>query len=93
MAKPAAIPLDQPVNTLTVGELKQVIADIVRQVIREELYYVNEDGFKVFIEGESAAPEYLTQLQDDYERILKGEVELVEGEKVLQELRELGVNL
>ena len=93
MAKPGAITLDQPLSSLTVGELRQLIADVVRQVIREELYYVNEEGFKVLVEEEDIAPEYLAQLQEDYEKIVKGEMELVEGEKVLQELRELGVNL
>jgi len=80
MAKTAAIALDQPLSNLTVGELKQLIADVVREVIREELYYVNEEGFKVLIEEEEAAPEYLAQLNEDYEKILKGEMELVEGE-------------
>ena len=77
---------DQPIAGLTKGDLRDMIADVVRQVIREEIrrdYYVNEDGLKVLYAEEDIAPEYLAQLRRDYEDIEAGRVALVEGDKVL----------
>jgi hypothetical protein len=73
-----------------------MITDIVRKVIREEItrdYYINEDGIKVFYEEEDIAPEYLAQLNRDYEDLVSGEMELIAGEAVLEELRELELNV
>lgn len=81
--------MDQPIEALTVGELQAMITDIVRKVVREEIskdYYINEDGIKVLYEEEDIAPEYLAQLNRDYEDIESGEMELIAGEKVLEEL-------
>ena len=73
---------DQPVAQLTASQLETLITTVVRRVVREELrdYYVNEHGIKVLYAAEEAAPAYLTALQEDYEAIQKGEVELVSGE-------------
>ena len=45
------------------------------------------------IEEEDIAPEYLAQLNRDYKDIESGEMELVSGETVLKELKELGLNV
>ncbi len=87
---------DQPIAGLTMGDLRDMIADVVRQVIREEIqrdYYINEDGLKVLYEEEDIAPEYLARLTEEYENIETGRVALVEGDEVLRDLQELGVEL
>ena len=96
MTKPTTLLLDQPINALTVGDLQVLIAEIVRKVVREEVsqdYYINEDGIKVLYQEEDIAPEYLAQLSVDYEDIESAKVELVSGDTVLQELRELGLKV
>ena len=96
MAKATTAATEQPISDLTIGDLREMIAETVREVFREELsrdYYINEEGFKVLYEEENVDPEYLAQLNKDYEDIQAGKVELVSGEVVLEELRELGVDL
>jgi len=96
MTKPTTLPLDQPIDTLTIGDLQAMITEIVRKVVREEIskdYYINEDGIKVLYEEEDIAPEYLAQLNKDYEDIQSGEMKLIAGEAVLEELKELGLNV
>jgi hypothetical protein len=96
MAKATPVTTDQPIGDLTIGDLREMIAEAVRQVVREELsrdYYINEEGFKVLYEEENIDPEYLAQLNKDYQDIEAGKTELVSGEIVLEELRELGVDL
>jgi hypothetical protein len=96
MAKANLAATDQPIGDLTVGDLREIIAETVREVVREEIsrdYYVNDEGFKVLYEEENVDPEYLAQLDKDYEDIEAGKTELVSGEVVLEELRELGVDL
>jgi len=71
-----------------------MIAETVRQVVREELsrdYYINEEGFKILYEEEDIDPEYLAQLKD-YEDIEASKIELVSGEMVLEELRERAIS-
>jgi hypothetical protein len=96
MVKATLATPDQPIGDLTIGDLQKMIAETVREVVREELsrdYYINEEGFKVLYEEEDIDPDYLAQLNKDYEDIEAGKVELVSGEVVLEELRELGVDL
>jgi tRNA A37 threonylcarbamoyladenosine dehydratase len=96
MAKATTAATEQPISDLTIGDLREIIAETVREVVREELsrdYYINEEGFKVLYEEENIDPEYLAQLNQDYEDIEAGKTELVGGEVVLEELRELGVDL
>ena len=96
MAKATTAATEQPISDLTIGDLREIIAETVREVVREELsrdYYINEEGFKVLYEEENVDPEYLAQLNQDYEDIEAGKTELVSGEVVLEELRELGVDL
>jgi len=96
MTKTALAITDQSVADLTVGDLRDMIAETVREVLREELsrdYYINEDGFKILYEEEDIDPEYLAQLNKDYADIEAGRTELVSGEVVLEELRDLGVDL
>jgi tRNA A37 threonylcarbamoyladenosine dehydratase len=96
MAKATLATPDQPIGDLTIGDLQKMIAETVRQVVREELsrdYYINEEGFKVLYEEEDIEPEYLAQLNKDYEDIEAGKTELVNSDTVLEELRELGVDL
>ena len=93
MAKANLAATDQPIGDLTVGDLREIIAETVREVVREEIsrdYYVNDEGFKVLYEEENVDPKYLAQLNKDYEDIEAGRTELVSGEVVLEELRELG---
>ncbi|MBC8249171.1 MAG: hypothetical protein H8E90_05785 [Anaerolineales bacterium] len=91
MTKPTTLSLDQPIDALTIGDLQAIITEIVRKVIREEIsqdYYVNENGIKVLYEEEDIAPEYLAQLNRDYEEIESGKIELIAGETVLKEMEE-----
>ena len=95
MAKATLATPDQPIGDLTIGDLQKMIAETVRQVVREELsrdYYINEEGFKVLYEEEDIDPEYLPQLNKDYEDIETSKIELVSGELVLEELRELAIS-
>ncbi len=91
MSENANILPDQPVVQLTAGQLETLITTVVRRVVREELhdYYVNEHGVKVLYTAEEATPTYLAELQEDYEAIQKGEVELVNGEEAVQEFRDM----
>jgi len=94
MAKATLATPDQPIGDLTIGDLRKMIAETVRQVVREELsrdYYINEKGFKILYEEEDIDPEYLAQLNEDYEDIEVGRTELVGGEVVLEELREQAI--
>ena len=87
---------DQSVAQLTAGQLETLITTVVRRVVREELhhgYYVNEHGVKVLYTAEEAAPTYLAELQEDYEAIQKGKVELVSGEEVVQELGDMELDV
>lgn len=96
MAKATLAATEQPIGDLTVGDLREIIAETVREVVREEIsrdYYINEEGFKVLYEEEDVDPNYLAQLNKDYEDIAAGKTELVSDEVVLEELRELGVDL
>ena len=96
MTRPTTLSLDQPIDALTIGDLQVMIAEIVRKVVREEIsqdYYINENGIKVLYEEEDITSEYLAQLNRDYEDIERGEIELVSGETVLKELKELGLNV
>ncbi|MEE8163667.1 MAG: hypothetical protein V3T92_06650 [Anaerolineae bacterium] len=96
MAKPTTLSLDQRIDALTIGDLQVMITEIVRKVVREEIskdYYINENGIKVLYEEEDIAPEYLAQLNRDYEDIESGDMELIAGEMVLKELKELGLNV
>ena len=96
MAKATLATPNQPISDLTIGDLREMIAETVRQVVREELsrdYYINEEGFKILYSEEDIDPDYLAQLSKDYEDIEAGKTELVSGDTVLEELRELGVDL
>jgi len=87
---------DQPIGTLTVGELQKLIAETIRQIIREEVhrdYYFNEEGFKILYEEDDIDPEYLAQLAEDYQAIQSGQVKTIVGETVLQELKALGAQV
>lgn len=96
MAKATQAATDQPIGDLTIGDLREMIAETVREVVRAELirdYYINEDGFKILYEEEDIDPEYLAQLNKDYADIEADKMDLVSGEVMLEELRELGVAL
>lgn len=96
MAKATLVTPDRPISDLTIGDLREMIAETVREVVRKELsqdYYVNEEGFKILYEEEDIDPEYLAQLNKGYADIEAGRTELVSGEVVLEELRDLGVDL
>jgi hypothetical protein len=84
-----------PVSQMTRTDLEQLIATVVRRVVREELQnasYIRSDGVRVRYVSEEAAPDYLAELQADYQAIQDGQVQLVDEETVLRELRELGVD-
>ena len=87
---------DQPIAQLTTRQLEAMITAVVRRVVREELcrdYYVDERGVKVLYAADEAAPSYLAELQEDYEAIQRDEVELSDSEEVMQELRDLGLDV
>lgn len=96
MQSTAAV-LDRPVaTTLTMSELERIITDIVHRVIREERtrdYYVNEDGVKVLYKEDEVSPEYLEKLRHDCEDFRSGKMQVIDGETVLAELRQLGVKV
>ena len=84
----------QLVTHLTVDDLRKMIKEIVRQVVREEAqrgYYINKDGYKVLYAEEPVAPDYARELNETYQAIVSGNVELVSGEQAEKELREMGV--
>ena len=49
------VALDQPVGTMTVGELKELMREVVRE---EQCYYIDEEGYLVFF-SEEAYADYL----------------------------------
>jgi len=86
MSKIATVSPDQPIVQLTTSQLETLIATIVRRVVREELdrdYYVNEHGVRVLYAAEEANPTYLAELQEDYEAIRAGEMELTSAEEIV----------
>jgi hypothetical protein len=96
MTEQTTLSLDHPIDALTVGDLQVMITEIVRKVVREEIskdYYINEDGIKILYEEDDITPEYLAQLNRDYEDIESDEMKLIAGETVLEELGELGLNV
>jgi hypothetical protein len=47
--------LEQPVGTITVGDLKELLREVVRE---EQSYYIDDDGYLVFL-SEDAYADYL----------------------------------
>jgi len=91
MAKTQVLETTKTVAELTVEEMKALITQTVREILREERkveYYVNEDGLKVFYEEEDIAPEYLAELMEDYEALQKGELRPIDKNTLLEELEE-----
>ncbi len=89
MSENAIVSPDQPVAQLTANQLEVLVTAVVRRVVREELrrdYYVDEYGVKVLYAAEEATPTYLAELQEDYEAIQRGDVDLSSSEEVVQEL-------
>lgn len=87
---------NKTISALTVKDFQELIAQIVRKVIREEMsaeFYINEQGFRVRYEEEAIEPEYLAELQHHYQAVQRGRVKLLEGEKMVKELKKLGVKL
>ena len=86
MSENVTILPDQSVAQLTAGQLEALITTVVRRVVREELrrdYYVDEHGIKILYVAEEAAPSYLAELQEDYEAIQKGEVQLSDNRRII----------
>ena len=86
----------QLVANLKVSDLRAMITEIVRQVVREETqrdYSINEHGIKVLSKEEDIDPDYARQLNEDYAAILSGKAELVSSDQIEEELRQLGVPL
>lgn len=83
----------QLVAQLTVDDLRALITEIVRQIVREEThrdYFINAQGIKVLYQSEEIEPDYARELNEDYAAITAGKVELIPGEEIEKELRELG---
>lgn len=96
MSKNITVLPDQPVAQLTASQLEALITTVVRRVVREELrcdYYVDEHGVKVLYAAEEAEPAYLAELREDGGAIQRGEMELSSSEEVMQELRDLGLDM
>lgn len=86
----------QPITNLTIDDLRQMITEIVRQVVREETqrdYYVNADGVKVWYAEAATDPDYARELNADYQALTRGETTLIDGAQAEKELRDLGVPL
>lgn len=86
----------QLVANLTVDDLKKMIKQIVRQVVREEKprdYYINADGFKVLYEEEDIDPDYLAELNEHAKAIKEGKEKLISSEEVKEQLRKLGARI
>jgi hypothetical protein len=87
---------NQPITSLTVADLREMITEIVRQVVREETqrdYYINADGVKVLYAEAATDPDYARELNEHYQAITRGEVSLINEEQVEKDLRDLGVPL
>jgi hypothetical protein len=81
----ATTPLNQPITALTVGDLKELI----REVIREEQakgYYITHDGLKVRYEEEQIDDDYLEELKADFDAIQSGTANLLDAEDVWKKL-------
>ncbi|MEP7200879.1 MAG: hypothetical protein ABI874_13735 [Chloroflexota bacterium] len=86
----------QMVATLTVDDLRRLIAETVRQVVREETqgaYHVNSDGYKVLYEAEAVDPDYARELNEDYQAIASGQAAMASSGDVERELQAMGVPL
>jgi hypothetical protein len=46
------VALDQPVGTMTVGDLKELVREVVRE---EQCYYIDEEGYLVFFSEDDYA--------------------------------------
>jgi hypothetical protein len=44
--------LDQPISTITVGDLKELMREVVRE---EQSYYIDEEGYLVFLSEDDYA--------------------------------------
>ena len=53
----AKLALDQPVDTMTVGDLRELIREVLREERRKE-YYIDKEGYLVFL-SEEAYADYL----------------------------------
>jgi len=86
----------QLVARLTVDDLRALITEIVRQVVREEThrdYFINAQGIKVLYQAEEIEPDDARELNQDYAAITAGDVERIPGEQIEKELRELGATI
>jgi hypothetical protein len=95
MGNPVTLNPGQPLRDLTVGELTDLLTEIVRTVVQESSpdFYVNEDGVRVLYQEEEIAPDYLAELDRDFAALQEERVPLVEADDLLEELREMGVSL
>lgn len=48
----AKLTLDQPINSLTVGDLKELVREVIREEQRKE-YYIDDEGYLVFASEEA----------------------------------------
>jgi hypothetical protein len=55
--------------------------------------YVRSDGVRVRCVAEEAAPDYLAELQSDYQALQNEQLPLVSQDAVLRDLQELGVDV
>ena len=86
----------QLVARLTVDDLRALITEIVRQVVREEThrdYFINAQGIKVLYQAEEIEPDDARELNQDYAAITAVDVERIPGEQIEKELRELGATI
>jgi tRNA A37 threonylcarbamoyladenosine dehydratase len=84
------------VANLTVDDLRKMITEIVRQVVREETrrdYYINADGFKVLYEEEPIDPDYLREINAEYKAIREGRSKVVSADESKEQLRRLGASV
>ena len=86
----------QLVANLTVDDLKKMIKQIARQVVRDEKrrdYYINADGIKVLYEEADIDPDYLAELNEHARAEKEGREKLISSEEFEKEMRKLGVRI
>ena len=77
---------DQPITSLTVGDLKKLLQEVIWEEMSRE-YYVDEHGLRISYREEEVNPEYLAKL----ERARREPI--ISGKQMKEELRALGVEI
>jgi tRNA A37 threonylcarbamoyladenosine dehydratase len=84
------------VGTMSASDLEEMIAKVVRRVMREERkrdYYVRADGIKVLYAEEDIDPDYLKEINAEANAIKRGKKRMISAAEIKSRLRKSGVNV